>query len=202
MEDSTPKNRIRSWIAICFCAFVLLMAAVNVKLAARPALSFLMGEESFKDMTKEIAENYVSSKLWLRSDFINCNGLFARMTGRRAYNQTMLMNNGMLNYGSETFSEAPDETLEINLSDSVLQLSDFLQTKNIPLFFVLAPVKEDLEGELLPEPFHNYQNDTGDHLLGLLSDKGVDTLDLRPYSISTEPTITGTGTERFRGLES
>ena len=181
MEDSTPKNRIRSWIAICFCAFVLLMAAVNVKLAARPALSFLMGEESFKDMTKEIAENYVSSKLWLRSDFINCNGLFARMTGRRAYNQTMLMNNGMLNYGSETFSEAPDETLEINLSDSVLQLSDFLQTKNIPLFFVLAPVKEDLEGELLPKPFHNYQNDTGNHLLELLSDKGVDTLDLRPY---------------------
>ena len=100
MEDSTPKNRIRSWIAICFCAFVLLMAAVNVKLAARPALSFLMGEESFKEMTKEIAENYVSTKLWLRSDFINYNGLFARMTGRRAYNQTMLMNNGMLNYGS------------------------------------------------------------------------------------------------------
>ena len=175
MEDSTPKNRIRSWIAICFCAFVLLMAAVNVKLAARPALSFLMGEESFKEMTKEIAENYVSSKLWLRSDFINCNGLFARMTGRRAYNQTMLMNNGMLNYGSETFSEAPDETLETNLSDSVRQLSEYLQTIDIPMFFVLAPVKEDLEGELLPKPFHNYQNDTGDHLLALLSDKGVDT---------------------------
>jgi len=124
MKESTPKNRIRTVVAICFCAFVLLMAAVNVKLSARPALSFLMGEESFKEMTKEIAENYVSSKLWLRSDFINFNGLFARMTGRRAYNETMLMNNGMLNYGSKTFSEAPDETLETNLSDSVQQLSE------------------------------------------------------------------------------
>jgi hypothetical protein len=38
------------------------MAAVNVKLAARPALSFLMGEESFKEMTKEIAENYVNGE--------------------------------------------------------------------------------------------------------------------------------------------
>ena len=181
MKESTPKNRIRTVVAICFCAFVLLMAAVNVKLSARPALSFLMGEESFKEMTKEIAENYVSSKLWLRSDFINFNGLFARVTGRRAYNETMLMNNGMLNYGSKTFSEAPDETLETNLSDSVRQLSEYLQTKDIPMLFVLAPVKEDLEGDLLPEAFHNYQNDTGDHLLSLLSEKGVETLDLRPY---------------------
>ena len=92
MEDSTPKNRIRSWIAFCFCAFILLMAAVNVKLAARPALSFLMGEESFKEMTKEIAENYVSTKLWLRSDFINYNGLFARMTGRRADRKSTRLN--------------------------------------------------------------------------------------------------------------
>ena len=181
MEGNTPKNRIRSVVAICFCAFVLLMAAVNVKLSARPALSFLMGEESFKEMTKEIADNYVSSKLWLRSDFINFNGLFARVTGRRAYNETMLMNNGMLNYGSKTFSEAPDEMLETNLADSVQQFSRYLQTEDIPMLFVLAPVKEDLEGDLLPEPFHNYQNDTGDHLLSLLSEKGVDTLDLRPY---------------------
>ena len=180
MEENTPKNRIRSVVAFCFCAFVLLMAAVNVKLSARPALSFLMGEESFKEMTKEIAENYVSSKFWLRSDFINYNGLFARVTGRRAYNETMLMNNGMLNYGSKTFSEAPDEMLEINLADSVQQLSEYLQTMDIPMFFVLAPVKEDLEGDLLPEPFHNYQNETGDHLLSLLSDKGVEPLDLRP----------------------
>ena len=71
--------------------------------------------------------------------------------------------------------------LETNLSDSVQQLDEYLQTMDIPLFFVLAPVKEDLEGDLLPEPFHNYQNDTGDHLLTLLSEKGVDTLDLRTY---------------------
>ena len=181
MEDSRPKNRIRSWIAICFCAFVLLMAAVNVKLAARPALSFLMGEESFKEMTKEIADNYVSSKLWLRGSFINYNGLFARLTGRRAYNKTMLMTNGMLNYGSETFSEKQDGSLEITLADSIGQFSDFLDSLGIPMCFALAPVKEDLEGELLPEAFHNYQNETGSNLLNLLENKGVDTLDLRSF---------------------
>ena len=179
MRDRSSKNPALTLVALCFCIFVLLMAGMNCKLAARPALSWIMGELSFKEMTQEIAENYVSSRLWLRSSFINFNGLFARVSERHAYNQTMLMDNGMLNYGTETFSELPDETLEIKLSESIGEFSDYLGTMEIPFYFVLVPVKEDLGGELLPEAFHNYQNQTGSHLLDLLSDKGVDTLDLR-----------------------
>ena len=184
-EDRPLKNRVGTLVAICFCAFVLVMSVVNLRLAARPALSFLEGQESFGEMTQEIADNYVSAKLWMRSDFINFNGLFARISGRHAYNQTMLMENGMLNYGTETFSEAPDAILEEYLSDSVGQLSAYLETLDIPLYFVLAPVKEDLDGELIPEAFHNYQNETGDRLLALLSEKGIDTLDLRPWLTQT-----------------
>lgn len=181
MRERSSNHPTGTLVAVCFCVFVLLMATVNCKLAARPALSWLTGEVSFKEMTQEIAENYVSSKLWLRSNFINFNGLFARVSTRHAYNQTMLMKNGMLNYGSETFSELPDESLEINLSESIGEFSDYLKTMDIPFYFFLAPVKEDLNGELLPDAFHNYQNQTGSHLLELLATKGIDTLDLREY---------------------
>ena len=181
MESHSSENRVRTLITVCFCTFVLLMSMVKIRLAGGRILSLLRGESSFKEMTQEIAENYVSSRLWLRSGFINFNGLFARVTGRHAYNKTMVMTNGMLNYGSETFSEKPDETLETTLAGSIGQLSDFLDTMDIPMCFVLAPVKEDLEGELLPEAFCNYQNETGTNLLEMLEEKKVETLDLRPF---------------------
>lgn len=179
MEENSTRNFLRTVTAVCFCVFVLLMSIINLKLAGRPAVSFLTGELSFKEMTQEIADNYVSAKLWMRSDFINFNGLFARVSGRHAFNQTIRMENDMLNYGYSTFSDPPDETLEINLSDSIGSFADYMETLDIPFYFVLAPVKEDLEGELLPDAFQNYQNQTGDHLLELLSEKEIDTLDLR-----------------------
>ena len=174
MEENSTRNILRTVTAVCFCVFVLLMSIINLKLAGRPAVSFLTGELSFKEMTQEIADNYVSAKLWMRSDFINFNGLFARVSGRRAFNQTIRMENDMLNYGYSTFSDPPDETLEINLSDSIGSFADYMETLDIPFYFVLAPVKEDLEGELLPDAFQNYQNQTGDHLLELLSEKEID----------------------------
>ena len=181
MGENPSKNRIRAVVAFCFCLFVLAMAVVNVKLAVKPALSFLTGELTFKEMTQEIAGNYVSEKLWRRSDFINFNGLLAKTSGRHAYNKTMLMDNGMLNYGTDTFSEEPDEILVTYLTESVGQFSEYLGTRDIPFYFVLAPVKEDVEGELIPDAFHNYQNETGDQLLTRLSEQGIDTLDLREY---------------------
>lgn len=192
MEVNSSKSILRTVTAVCFCVFVLLMSIVNLKLAGCPAVSFLTGELSFKEMTQEIADNYVSAKLWMRSDFINFNGLFARISGRHAYNQTMRMENGMLNYGYSTFSDPPDETLEINLSDSIGSFADYLETLDIPFYFILAPVKEDLEGELLPDGFRNYQNQTGDQLLELLSAQKIDTLDLR-----TDLTATAAQSEQY-----
>ena len=181
MTDHSPAYKTRTAVAICFLLFELLMAIINLPLAGVPALSFLKGERSFKEMTEEITENYVSAKLFMRSEFINFNGLFARLCARHAYNDTILMKNGKMNYGYKTFCEEPNEQLTDNLAKAVDELDDYLASMDIPLYFVMAPVKEDLKGELLPESFHNYQNDTGDYLLTSLTESGIKTLDLRPY---------------------
>jgi hypothetical protein len=64
----------------------------NLSLAQEP----LQNPGNFKTIRNQIRENYTSDQLLHKNDFININGLYARITGRQELNDVYRTKNGML----------------------------------------------------------------------------------------------------------
>ncbi|MCH5261126.1 MAG: hypothetical protein J1F18_15370, partial [Lachnospiraceae bacterium] len=114
-----------------------------------------------------------------KNNFVNLNGLFARLTGRRLLNGTVKLNNGMLGF---KIGDA-DMTTTAN---EISVFSDYLSEQNIPFLYIQMPGKESLDGQSFPVGVASSGNKNADNLLSLLSAEGVKTLDLRPLISQTQ----------------
>ena len=170
-------------IGIIVLVFILILEFSNLKIVLDPFVMLMRGELSFEEYTSEISTGYQSEKLREKNSFIELNGLFARMTGRRVYNDTALMSNGMLTYASMSRENTDHATEELKKD------YDFLKTLGIPFLYVQAPYKLPLEGNLLPKGVDNYGNDNMNRFIEGLQEYGVPTLDLRTTLSKTKNDI-------------
>jgi len=169
-------------LAICFLTFLLLFSLFNIALPKEAVGKLLWGESTFSEFANAIHEEYVSDHLKAKHVFINLNGLFARVTGRRVYNNAVLLKNGML-----TLSESPVQMDD--MGEGVAEFSRFVEECGGRFLYVQAPGKMDKEKKLLPEGVDSYCNEEADELLEKLRASQVNTLDLRPYLSETPEQI-------------
>ena len=168
------------WIRVirsisCFLFFLVLgfITLVNRQLFIEPLTDWVHGRATFQELVDIIQDEFVGKDVWQRNMFINLNGAFARMTGRTNYNDVQLMNNGMLTYGT---IEEPDLSV---LMENIMRMQNFLKQRGIPFFFIMAPFKVPIEGEVFPIGVNQYSNQYADTFMKMLSLKQVNTLDLR-----------------------
>lgn len=166
--------RERWGLTVAFLVFISTMAIQNRGIIKDSVRSWKSGEVTFSEFVDGIENSYLS-EFSLKDSFINLNGLFARLVGKRTDNGVVLLNNGML-----TFEEVEPAQTD-NQADRVKELSNCLKEKGIPFLYVQAPYKVDINNEMVPKGVQNCTNDNLDQFVDALNQNGVETLDLRNW---------------------
>lgn len=178
MSAQGKKHRSRKRLGVAVLALLALLSIVNVNIVKEPLRELVQQDISFEIFVKKVQEGYISNDFAYKNAFLNLNGLFARLTGRRVLNEVAKLNNGML---GRTLGNADTATL----ANGISSFSDYLSERNIPFLYVQVPVKESLDGQSYPMGVTFYGNKNADSLLLQLSAVGVETLDLRPMISQT-----------------
>lgn len=176
------KEHLGEWI---FTVFILSFLAIgfllNVEILEKPWERFTEDEIDFEEWIDEVKQAYVADVAY-KDQFINLNGLFAKLTGRTVYNNVATLKNGMLDY--DVIPKQNMTTYANSLSD----LNGFLADQNIPFLYIQAPFKLDMQNQLAAYGVENCGNQNADELLKLLKESGIDSLDLR-QTISATPEL-------------
>ena len=179
------KDKGKAFVALCFLAFIGIMSYMNAVLVIKPISKYVHGETvGFRQVTKTIAANYVSNNLKYKNRFINLNGLFIRLCGKRVHNDVICLRNNMLmRYDEWRYNK---QILSTN-AKKLVDFSRFLNEQNIPFMFVTAPCKAPITNNILPQGINDYPNRSIDFFINEISNYGLPTLDLRCYlSMTTE----------------
>lgn len=176
------KIKVSGVVTAAVLLFLGVFSVANLKLGLEPAKKFLKRETKFKAMAEEVRTGYTSDDFKGKSSFINLNGLFARTIGQRVCNDVVLLKNDMLTL---TMKRANME----KQANVLAELADYTKKFEIPFLYVQAPYKEDKEDSLYPTGVESYAYENAEELLQLLTEKQVDTLDLRPYLCETPELI-------------
>lgn len=165
-------------LMVCIMFSLIAYTGLNLALIKEPLSQICQGDISFTEFVDSVKENYTSDELYRKDFFINLNGLFGRVTGRRLYNDVVLTTNGML-------SALPGHPDTAPLEKGIVDLSCFLSAQNIPFMYVQAPYKTDLTNTMFPVGLPSFANESTDSLLQNLNNNEIDTLDLRPVLSQT-----------------
>lgn len=166
-------------LALQFAAVLFGLAIVNLPLTLSALEEGKAADQELADVSEALRNAYLSDEFWQKNQFININGLYARLTGRRELNETVLMRNGMLGYPG-------DSSRSMNLPISgVTQLANWVQAIGKDFLFVQMPFKLDMAGEMLPLGYEDHLHANADTMLAMLAEKNVPTLDLRPELCAT-----------------
>lgn len=178
MKTLEKKNWGRKAVTIMVLVLLVILSAVNLKIVKVPLEKFIKKESDFEGFADEIQKSYLSDSFDHKNDFVNVNGFFAKLTGRRVLNNVVKLNNGMLGRTLGHVDTVP-------LANGISEFSDYLSEKDIPFLYIQIPVKESLDGKSYPVGVNFYGNKNSDSILSQLSACGVNTLDLRPFISQT-----------------
>ena len=178
MPAQETNRRGRKPLAVTVLALLALLSALNLRIVKAPLSRLVRHETGFAGFVDEVRSGYVSGSFSGKNGFVNLNGLFARLTGRRTLNEVVRLNNGMLCVPAGNM----DTTA---LAGEIAGFSDYLGEQDIPFLYVQIPYKEPLNGQVFPAGVASYRNSNADQLLSRLTAAEVETLDLRPLLIQT-----------------
>lgn len=174
----TKKRGRGSCLAIAVLVSLSLLSAVNLKLIMDPLVKWGKKEINFTGMVEQIQKGYTSDDFRTKIRFLNLNGAFAKLTGRRYLNEVVRCEDGEL---GRILRKADVTKLARSLSD----FSEYLKEYNdIPFLYVQVPCKENLDG-FLPAGIASYAQENTEELLAMLKAEGVRLLDLRPRVAQT-----------------
>lgn len=182
MPRKETKNRGGKVLAVTVLALLVLLSVVNFGIVRAPLSKFVRKEIGFEELVDEVQKGYVSNNFFRKNDFLNLNGAFARLTGRRVLNTIVRLNNG-------TLSSAEPKRDMTSLVNGLTGFSDYLNERDIPFLYVQMPSKESLDGQSFPVGVESYGNENADKLLSLLSAENVETLDMRPLVSQTQEMV-------------
>lgn len=168
------SNRAVRTLALLFFLLITMIAIQNRKIVFNSVVDLKNGEESFPEFVDGLETSYLSEFSY-KNSFINLNGLFARLMGKRTDNGIVMLNNGAL-----TFEEIEEAQLSAQ-TDKIIEFSNVLHKKEIPFLYVQAPYKVDLNDEVLPKGVKNFTNTNTNQFVKTLEENGVQILDLRTW---------------------
>lgn len=182
---SLTKYSSKVIAAVFFVFFIGYMFVVNADLIKNPVIKFVRGTNDFRKTTNIIATNYASKRLKYRNAFINLNGFFARLTGRRVCNEVLLLKGNVLTFAKSTsrLDQLGDPI------EKTVKLAEFSKSLNIPFIYVVAPYKVPISQDNIPVGTDIFANENTDIFKKKLSEANVDSLDLRPLLSTTSEQV-------------
>jgi len=168
-----PSRWGRAFVCL-FLVALFLFSACNAHLLADPLRRVCRGESTLSEVARQTRAAYVGG-ISFKSAFVDLNGAYARLIGRRVYHGVSRLNNGMLDRDGLALMDTTE------LAASLVRLSDALAARGIAFLFVQVPSKSDLAGTLTCDGVENAANPNADALCASLKSRGTEVLDLRPH---------------------
>jgi hypothetical protein len=169
-------QKIRKVLPLVFSsivlAFLFLSFIANLALMEAPLNSYSEGKTDLEGFIDSVEKTYIKN-VENKNSYINLNGLYARLIGRHSYNDVVKLNNGML-----TYSSLPKRDMLPN-ARGFSEYNEYLKGQGIKYLYVQAPIKSDMNDELVRVGSENFANQNTNELLENLALYGVDYLDLR-----------------------
>ncbi|MBE5799417.1 MAG: hypothetical protein E7321_05640 [Clostridiales bacterium] len=161
--------------ACVFIAIVLFFTVQNAALIIEPLEAALQAEDGpdFVRFRDDVQAAFQSDKFFMKTAFVDLNGLASRLMGKHVINETIVLNNGMLAFDNE--EPYPMEELAGHMTG----VHHVLAQMGIEFLYVQMPHKVDADGALLPAGTQSSANRNADLLLECLDESGVRRLDLR-----------------------
>ena len=170
MSAQETKHQSRKVLVVMVLAVLVLLSAVNLKIIKDPLSKLIQRDLNFEGFVDEVQKGYLSDSFAYKNDFLNLNGLFARLTGRRVLNEVVRLNNGML-------GQVIQKKATTAQANAIIDFSDYLSEQNIPFLYIQMPYKESLDGQDFPMELTSYANENAGGLVSRLTTAGVATLD-------------------------
>lgn len=166
-------------LALLFAVVLFGLAIANLPLTLKALDEGMTAGQGLEGVRNTVQSAYLTDEFWQKNEFVNINGLHARLSGRRELNDVVLMRNGMLGYSGNA-------SRSMNLQAAgISQFSEWLQAVGSDFLFVQMPYKLDMKGEMLPLGHEDYLHENATDLLDMLAERGVATLDLRDEICAT-----------------
>ena len=174
------KKNILTWfIAASFLILLYWFSINNFTAISKPVKKFIQSHENIHSLSTDITDAMKSNELFHRDEFININGLYGRITGRRLYNKVVLLNNGML-------TEVQEYMMDIGESTNALsEFQKFVNNRGLHFLYVQCPFTIDMSGELAPDGLEFKGPQDFESTLNTFKNVGVDVIDTLPELTQT-----------------
>lgn len=171
----------KSVTAILFIAFLLIFSYKNIRIAYEPIITqiktMISNQVEGKQLIVELEET-INHQVYKRYDFIERYGYLQKLLNKDevANFEVIKDKNDFMHYSY--FAHEPNRVE--HLINRVKALEDSLTNKETKLMYIMPPDKY-IRGytEFASGLPYNYANETADNFLEGLTNKGIDTLDLR-----------------------
>ncbi len=173
------KNRTKKGLAGAVILFIAFFSVMHLSLIWG-IITTIEKEDTAVSIIEKIHEAY-PKRLKHKFSFLNLNGFFARIIGRKVHNEIYRLRNGML-----TLKYPP---LPETASTEVLDMARFCREQGIEFLYIHPPYKVDLHGMSLPYGYSNEVNDAVSTMLETLRKESIPVKDLRPLLAATPEAV-------------
>ncbi|MCC8141794.1 MAG: hypothetical protein LIO56_04565 [Lachnospiraceae bacterium] len=182
-EKATKKQKI-FWLIplIIFIAFISYMMIRTIPGEVKETIvdtpvstaGFVTLSDSFEDVLED--------DIYDKDYYINLNGLTTKVLGINSLNERQKLENGYL----ALFEEPQDTQRDSNY---VIELNQFLNERDIPFLFILAPGKASFYDAQTAPGYNNEAGSNIDNMINVLTDAGVPCLDMDAWFEENKWTI-------------
>ena len=120
-------------------------------------------------------ETDLANNFFLQFDFVNLNGLMAKVIGKHELNNIVKLENGYLFEPSPYFDE---EVVQKN-TDNIIALKDNLEARGIKFIFAVTPNTSAKYDPQVPNGYTDFGNENLDRIASALRLGGVNVIDFR-----------------------
>ena len=157
-------QKVRAAVAVLFLILIGVMSFANKGLLKKPVSRFILGKTGFRKTTEAITSNLVSNQLRFKNHFINLNGFFARISGKRKCNDVLLLADNTLTFDDDNTDWGKQWKTELAVKKTI-ELAKFSKQLDIPFVYIVTPYKVSISQDNVPKGIYNPINKITDDFL-------------------------------------
>lgn len=171
-----------SWIhlliSVSFLFLTVWFSISNFQVISGSISDLLENRCTLREFIENITADFKSADLFHKDDLITLNGLYGRLSGRRYYNNIILLNNGMLT-GDDISLKQNQEGIDIRTT-SILSFKNYISELGGYFLFVQLPSKYDMKNELMPQGYSSQIPQDTEILMNAFEYSGIELIDMLP----------------------
>ena len=180
-------NCISFLITVSFLTLIGWFSCCNFPILMKPVSDFIDHRPSIEQLNDGITKQMKSDDLFHKDGFINLNGLYGRLSGRRIYNDVVLLKNGYLTYTNQSL-ELTDKSIQ-QKTDALIDFNQFIEERSGHFIYMQFPMKYDMEKSMMPEGYGSDIPKETENLLESFQTAGIDVIDTQPILSKTAAEI-------------